>query len=385
MIVYESKSFYFYFTFMTDLPPGYPYQSITAPFGSPYPPYHIPTPTAANTEVVQPHRSRSPASPVPLPSAHLHSRLLDADIKPQKLEASKTGSFLKQEPGVEHQLDMTPEPLGPLRRSRSPVRASQDREEDGQALKPQPLALHAPSPPPQQSKRLEEVREEEKEGGQIKMEVSSYSCQAAYPLPPPLVGAEPKAEVIKESEQTRYPSCIVTDSDSQQSAQMCTSLEQTASVLCEPQQPDTPISSHTPNQKESVAETPIYPPASDSPLPLLISPEDPMAGMLALLTASEMAQTGRRTPSAPTLLLQTEDPPAGTDRCTAGPLEMVALEGMALLSQMAQREMESISLEQGERRTKKVIAEREMFMFLSCFNILCISPRFGVRGSRLSS
>lgn len=181
------------------------------------------------------------------------------------------------------------------------------------------------------------------------MEVSSYSCQAAYPLPPPLARAEPKAEVIKEPERTRYPSCIVTDSDSQESAQMCGSLEQTASVVCEPPRSDTPIRSHTPNQIESVTETPVYPPSCDSPLPLLIGPEDPMAGMLALLTASEMAQAGRRTPPAPTLIPQTEDPPLGADCYSAGPLEMVALEGMALLSQMAQRERESISLEQGER------------------------------------
>lgn len=360
LISYESISdepFYFCFTFMTDLPPGYPYQSITAPFGSSFPPYHIPKPTAANTEVVPPHRSRSPASAASLPSAHLHSRLLDTDIKPQKLEPSKTGSFLKQEPGVEqHQLDMTPEPLGPLRRSRSPVRANQDREGDRETLKPQPLPLHVSSPPLQQGER--EVREEEKEGGQIKMEVSSYSCQAAYPLPPPLTGAKPKAEVIKEPDRTRYPLCIATDSDSQKSAQMCGSLEQTTSVVCEPQQPDTPIKSHTPSQKESVTETPIYPPASNSPLPLLIGPEDPMAGMLALLTASEMAQAGPRTPPAPTLIPQTEDPPVGSDCCSTGPLEMVALEGMALLSQMAQREIESINLEQGERGSEKVRGEK---------------------------
>lgn len=326
---------------MTDLPPGYPYQSITAPFGSPFPPYHLPAPTGANTEVVPPHRSRSPASAAPLPSAHLHQRLLDADIKPQKLDLSKTGSFLKQEPGVEPPpLDMTPEPLGPLRRSCSPALT---REDDREVLKPQtqPLPLLVPSPPPLLSERREEVREEEKEGGQIKMEVSSYSCQAAYPPPPLLTEAEPKPEVIKDPE--RYPPCIAADSDSQES------LEQITSAVCEQEQPDTPINSHTPCQKESVTETPVYPPpAADSPLPLLIGPEDPMAGMFALLAASEMAQARPCTPPAPTLLPQIENPPMGAAYSGAGALEMVALEGMALLSQMAQREMENMSLEQGE-------------------------------------
>lgn len=340
---------------MTDLPPGYPYQSITAPFGSPFAPYHIPAPTEGNAEVVPPHRSRPPPSPSPLPTAHLHSRLLETHIKPQKLEPSKTESFLKQEPGVEQPLlDMTPEPLGPLHRSCSPVCTSQDREADGEPPKPQPkpkpIPLHVSSPPPQQSETLEEVREEGKEGGQIKMEVSSYSCKAAYSQPPQLTDTKPNTEVIKDSDQTKRPSCTTADSDSQELPPMCVSLEQTSSVVCEQNQPDTPINLHTPIQKESVTETPVFPPppTSNSPLPLVIGPEDPMAGMFALLTASEMAIQARpSTPPAPTLIPQIDNSPVGADYSSAGSLEMVALEGMALLSQMAQSEMEHISQEQG--------------------------------------
>lgn len=335
---------------MTDLSPGYPYQSITAPFGSSFPPYHIPAPAGANTDVIPPHRSRSPSSAAPLPSAHLHSRLLDADVKPQKLEPSKMASFLKQEPGVEQPpIDMMPEPLGPLRRSCSPVLASQDREGDVDAPKPKPqlLPLHVSSPPPQQAERLEEVGEEEQEGGQIKMEVSSYSCQAAYPLPLPLTEAKPKPEVIKDPEG--YPSCATADSDCQESAQICVPREQTASAVCKQKQPDTPINLLTPSQKEIGSETPVCPPpTSNSLLPLVIGPEDPMAGMFALLTASEMARARPSTPPTPTLIPQIENPPVGPDCSSAGALEMVALEGMALLSQMAQQEMENISLDQGE-------------------------------------
>lgn len=182
------------------------------------------------------------------------------------------------------------------------------------------------------------------------MEVSSYSCQAVYPLPPTLTEAEPKPKAVKDPERTRYSSCITVDSDSQESTQKCVPLEQASSAACEQEQLDTPLDSHTPSQKESVAETPVYPPtAPESPLPVLISPEDPMAGMLALLTASEMATQARpSTPPAPILVPQTDNPPMGEDCSSTGPLEMVALEGMALLSQMAQREMEHISQGQGE-------------------------------------
>lgn len=340
----------------TDLPPGYPYQSITAPFGSPFPPYHISAPAGANTDIIPPHRSRSSSSAAPLPSAHLHSRLLDTDIKPQKLEPSKMASFLKQEPGVEQrQLDMTSEPLGPLRRNCSSVIASQVREGDGDApkSKPQLLPLHVSIPPAQQAERLEEVTEEEKEGGQIKMEVSSYPCQAAYPLPPPLTEVKPKPEVIKDPEG--YPSCTTADSHGQESAQICVSREQTASTVCEQKQPDTPINLLTPSQKEVVIETPVCPPPSfNVPLPPVIGPEDPMAGMFALLTASEMALARPRTPPTPTLIRQIENPSGSPDCSSAGALEMVALEGIALLSQMAQQEMEHISLDQGEWREGKL-------------------------------
>ncbi|KAM8845546.1 trinucleotide repeat-containing gene 18 protein isoform 1-T2 [Spinachia spinachia] len=329
----------------SDLPPGYPYQSITAQFNSPFPPFHIPAPTAANTEIVPPHRS-----PAPSPSARLHSRLLDPDVKPQKLESSKTGSFLKHEPEVEQpRLDVTPQPVCPLRRSCSPVLASRDPEGDGEAPQPQsqPLPLLAPSPPRLQGERREEVREEEKDTGQIKMEASSHSCQAAYPLPPPpTTEAEPKPEVIEGPEP--YHLCVAADSERQESSQTRRSLEEIPSAVCEDKRPATPARSHTPSNKESVKETPVYhpPPTAVSPPALVIGPEDPMAGLFALLAASEMAQARPNTPPVLVLLPPIDRSPMGADCSSTGALEMVALEGMALLSQMAQREMEHIRLEQ---------------------------------------
>lgn len=307
----------------TDLPPGYPYQSITAPFGTHLQPYHITAP--ANTDIIPGHRSHSPSSGTPLPSAQLHSRLLSKDLKPKKLEPSKMASFLKQEPAMERpQDDVTPEPLGPLCRSSSPALANRDREGDVDAVKLQLLPLRVSTPPQQQVERHKETKEEEKEG--IKMEVSSYSCEAAYALPSSLTDAKPKPEVIKDPEE--YPSCNTEDVNTQ----ICTSQEEASTTVCKPKQADTPITLLPPSQKEIVSENPLCsPPSSNSPLPLV--PEDPMAGMLALLTASEMAQTHPRTHSA------------SPESSSTGALEMVALEGMALLSQMAQQE---ISMDQGE-------------------------------------
>lgn len=316
---------------MSDLPPGYPYQSITAPYGSPFHTYHISASTSGNTD-----RSCSPAVAAPLPSAHRHSRLLDEDIKPQKLEPSKTGSFLKREPDEEqYRPDVTPEALVVLPQSRSPDQASRYIDVERQTPKAQPL--HAPSPPTQPGKGLQ-VGEEEQEGGPVKMEVSSYSCQAANVVSPACAETEPKPEVLKDSDQTHYPSSITAEADSQDRAQMCVSLEQTASSVCEQEQPDTSC------LKESTCE----PPARGSPPPLVISTEDPMGGMFALITASEMAQARSSSPSPPTLLLQVEHPPVGSDLSGAGALEMVALEGMALLSQIGQHESEPSALDEGK-------------------------------------
>lgn len=235
--------------------------------------------------------------------------------------------------------------------------AGQDRDGDGGTLKPKPqlLPLHVSSPPPQQEERLEEAMQEEKEGGQIKMEVASYSCQAvAYPLPPPLTEAEPNPEVIKDPEGC--PSCTAADSDSQELPQICLSREESASSVCQQKQSDTLNNLLLPSQKE-LSETPASaPPTSNLPLSLIVGPEDPMAGMFALLTASELARARPSTPPIPILTPQMENPPAGPE--CSGALEMVALEGMALLSQMAQEEMEHISMDEGEQleeETKKLI------------------------------
>ncbi|XP_037544799.1 trinucleotide repeat-containing gene 18 protein [Nematolebias whitei] len=309
-----------------DLPPGYPYQSITAPYGSPFRPYHVSASTAENTD-----RSCSPALAASLPSAYCHSRLLDADIKPQKLEPSKTGTFLKQEPGEEqHCPDVTPEHLSVLHQSFSPDQASRYIDVERQTPKALPLLLHDPSPPALQDKGLQVREEEKEEEDPIKMEASSRSCHAANDVSPACAEAAPKPEVIKDSDQTPYQSSITAEPDVQEPSQMCVSLEQTTSTVCEQEQPDASCLT------ESTCELPALSP----PLPLVFGPDDPMGGMFALITASEIAQARASSPPPPTLVLQVENPPVGSDLSCAGALEMVALEGMALLSQMGQHEAE---------------------------------------------
>lgn len=318
----------------SDLPPGYPYQSITAPFASPFPPYHhIPAPPArVNMDLLPPHRSPPLAPPPPL----LHRDHPEADVKPQKVEPSEP-SVLKREPDA----DPAPRPLAALRLSCNPELPGRDEP---------PLLPHrvsSPPPPPplqhQQAERREEVRrdkeelEEQEEDGQvIKVEASSY--------PVPLLLSEAKPELARDPEG--YPACTSAGPPSPpESTPIYPPQERACNLKTRPDSPtDLPL--------EVAAETPERPPrpsssssSSSSPPPLAISSEDPMAGLLALAAASEMVAARAATPPAPTLFPQVEDPPAGSDFSATGALEKVALEGMALLSQMAQQELENMRQE----------------------------------------
>uniref|UniRef100_A0A3Q4GAE1 Trinucleotide repeat containing 18 n=1 Tax=Neolamprologus brichardi TaxID=32507 RepID=A0A3Q4GAE1_NEOBR len=212
--------------------------------------------------------------------------------------------------------------LTPLPRLPSPVTTLKSEEGGQRVLSPPKPLPHPPSPrsaspPPSSPRRPKQEMSEEGEVGQREQREGQKPTSAPFQK------------------------CISTDSDRQELSQTCASLDQTTSVSCEQEQPDSPVILDAPSPKESLVDPPLYPlPAPTSPLPLLISSEDPMAGMLALLTASEMVHPLSITPPAPTLIPQIES-------CsTAGPMEMVALEGMALLSQMAQQELENSHKEQ---------------------------------------
>lgn len=319
------------------LPPGFPFQSITAPFGSALPPYHASAPAAAAADVVPVHPTRAPLSFASLPSAL--SRILDADVRPQKAELSKL-PYLKQETGTgQRRHDVAPQSPSPLCRSRSPVLAKQDREDGGEVAKPPLPSLQVSSPPRRECERLEEVREEEKEGGPIKMEASSYPCKASYPLAP-LTDAQPQAEV---GAPEGYPPWTAAEPQTQESALV--SREPTSTSARAEKQPDAAIHLLPARQGETGRDSPpASPPTSHSASPL---PEDPMAGMLALLTASEMARARPCSP-APTLPAQGDTCAGPPDCSSTGALEMVALEGMALLSQAAQQSTEPHGPDQGE-------------------------------------
>ncbi len=96
--------------------------------------------------------------------------------------------------------------------------------------------------------------------------------------------------------------------------------------------PDTP-------HLESKLDNPFLPNSSpphlhSSSAPVAILPEDPMAGMFALVTASELPQAGA-------VSIQADVCCSRSELCAGvSPLECTALEGMALLSQMAELEMQ---------------------------------------------
>uniref|UniRef100_H3CNG8 Trinucleotide repeat containing 18 n=1 Tax=Tetraodon nigroviridis TaxID=99883 RepID=H3CNG8_TETNG len=311
------------------LPPGFPFQSITAPFGSALPPYHASAPAAAAADVVPVHPTRAPLSFASLPSAL--SRILDADVRPQKAECSKL-PYLKQETGTgQRRHDVAPESPSPLCRSRSPVLAKQDREDGGEVAKPPLPSLQVSSPPRPECERLEEVGEEEKEGGPIKMEASSYPCKASYPLAP-LTDAQPQAEVgapeaihrgLLPSHKPRNPLWC------HESQRLPQHAQKNSQML--------PSISPPPGRERRGGTPPSLSPHLRLSVALPRGPHG--RHMLALLTASEMARARPCSP-APTLPAQGDTCAGPPDCSSTGALEMVALEGMALLSQAAQQSTE---------------------------------------------
>ncbi|CAB1350380.1 unnamed protein product, partial [Coregonus sp. 'balchen'] len=330
-----------------DITPGYPYQSITAPFGAPFPPRPLTQPAGLNTH--------PPVSTLPRATA--------PDVKPRGPELRPDqGTSLKRDPDQEPpQLGMSPAALGPLLQTSGPLTLSHVERDGEPSLKhthlththtqlhthpslkhthlththtqlhtphaslpsaPQPCAPLPPTHPQERQTEEEEEEEEEEEAGAVKTEVSTYGCRAAYQLPPSVPEkVEIKPEVTKKLSPARYPSCTTTASSER---------------LTFRPSPDTHPHTSSP---------PPLSPSPPPPSPLNIVPEDPMAGMIALLAASQMTQAAP--PVLLPSLLQTEAS-LGRDVASPGCLEAWAMEGMALLSHMASLEMDRIQLEQGE-------------------------------------
>lgn len=229
-------------------------------------------------------------------------------------------SVLKQEPDADHR------PLPALHLSCNPEFPSEEEP---------PLLSHCISSPPPPLP-LQQEEEEEEERQVIKVETSSD--------PAPLLLSEAKPEVVRDAEG--YPACTsAAPLSPPEPTAVCPPQEQACNLKTRPHSPTDQLP--TPSPLEVTAEAPARP-SSCSPPPLTVSSEDPMAGLLALAVASEMVAVRAATPPIPTLLPQVEEPPVGPDCCTPGALEKVALEGMALLSQMAQQELDNMRQQRGE-------------------------------------
>ncbi|KAJ3600596.1 hypothetical protein NHX12_031576 [Muraenolepis orangiensis] len=301
-----------------DLPPGYPYQSIPAPFTSQFPAYHHhhPPPMGATSEPPSHHpHLRSPIHGFALPGADLRPRdQAEVDIKPRGLHPPSGRAPLKQEPHPEEpRLSGTPPVLGPPPPSCSPAASGQEPEDfkEGALSRPPPPPIRDQSPSRPHGERQSRAESVEKEAGQIKMEVAAYPCQAPVLLPAPAFEAEPKAEVLEETEPMPYTPCIAAD------------LNEAKAELTQ-YWPTPP---------------PCEPRLQDPPHPHLHTPD-------SLLTASEMPQASFDVPAVLALLPEDGEPSLDRRGSDVGPLEVLALEGMALLSHMAQLEMERISQEQ---------------------------------------
>ncbi|KAL0197258.1 hypothetical protein M9458_005798, partial [Cirrhinus mrigala] len=316
------------------IPPGYPYQSITAPFGSHYP-YLLQPAAAADADGLAPD--------VPLPAETSEHLATAADVKPQHLcspvvveplQASREpeslkegGTVFKKEPNLEDSKDVL---------SQDSLRLAPITTQDSSApteAKAHPRDTAIPSPE-------EESDQEDEEA--VKIEAASSSHPGLYETS--RLDSERTTGV-----ETTEPSTGLVDKVYKSSS---SSYTDTHHVVCDlqPAHPSSDLSDSlnpldlrdpVPDAPhlESKLDNPFLPNSSPlhlqpSSAPVAILPEDPMAGMFALVTASELPQAG-----AVSILA---DACSSRSELCAGvsPLESTALEGMALLSQMAELEMQ---------------------------------------------
>ena len=357
-----------------EIPPGYPYPPLTTPFASHYP-YLLQPAAAADADGLAPD--------VPLPaetSEHL-AVVATTDVKPRHLcspvvveplqasreleAAERRSASPKQEPELEDCKEgLSHEGLAALSRSGLAPQAICMEDATGPAdLEVQDRVAVLP--------RLEDRMDSTEDGGTIKVEVassSSYGCVQPYLIPDvpvPVLDSRPKMEVPE-----RYIS--LTDSAFQplvgppeacpQESEMVYPSEQAVptpeqlGVACELREPvpvcaSAPASPDEPLQSDNLFPTHTSPPPLHLALPLACSPavtilsEDPMAGLFALVAASELPQAG-------SLFVPAE--------CSAivTPLESSALEGIALLSQLAELEMEKCQDDAALRKSPIASATR---------------------------
>uniref|UniRef100_A0A8C7KIG6 Trinucleotide repeat containing 18 n=1 Tax=Oncorhynchus kisutch TaxID=8019 RepID=A0A8C7KIG6_ONCKI len=265
------------------------------------------------------HSAPQPGPPLPSTHPHKHTSLHSAPQPCPPLPSTH--------PHKHTSLPTAPQPCPPLPSTQPHKHTSISLPSAPQPCPPLPstqpykhTSLHSapqPGPPPTQPQE-QQTEEGEEEAGEVKMEVLTHGCRGAYQLLPSVPKVETKPEVTEKSSPVHYPSCTTASSERP---------------------------AFRPSPDTHASSPPPLSPCPPSPSPLNIVPDDPMAGMMTLLAASQMPQAAP--PALPTLP-QTEASSLGRDVASPGCLEVWALEGMTLLSDMASLEMDRIQLEQGE-------------------------------------
>ncbi|XP_076865290.1 trinucleotide repeat-containing gene 18 protein isoform X2 [Brachyhypopomus gauderio] len=319
-----------------EIPPDYPYQALTAPYGRRYPYLLQPAPghgTGPDALAAVPLQAKGEERPTGPPD--VKPRLL---CSPVAIEVSR-----EAEPMEEDSV--------PFKEESSP---DDSKEGLGGVGHVEPLRPAAPLPGRYPGVLTEEEshsraaaspveEEEENEDEQdSKVDITSSSCQGPYQIldadSDRVPAAEdagralhlPDAAYAHPSPNYAHPSPNY--ADSRPTEHRCDSPSVRGEFLS-PRDLHEPASRGTPD-----LETPYndlaFPssvlatqPTSPGPLPILL--EDPLAGMFALVAASEM-------PQAAALAIRAELTSPGP----ASLLETSAAEGMALLSQLAELEMQ---------------------------------------------
>ncbi|XP_051569961.1 trinucleotide repeat-containing gene 18 protein-like isoform X2 [Myxocyprinus asiaticus] len=318
-----------------EIPPGYPYQSITAPFGSHYP-YLLQPAAAADADGLAPD--------VPLPaetSKHLESA---ADVKPrhlcspvvvEPLQASRdpesmeeSSPQLKKEPSLEENKDtLTQDVLRPLH---SVSGAASITPQDSSTT------IEAEAHPRSTATPENEENQDGKEA--IKVEVSSSSHPGLYNTSRTdserITTAEAAESSVGLEDQAYKPSSSHTDvsCDVQLEYPPLDLSDRLKPVELQEPAPDALDLVFKHDDLFLPYNSPPHLQPSSAPVPIL--PEDPMAGMIALVTASELPQAGA-------VSILTEACSSRSELCLGvSSLESTALEGMALLSQIAELEIQ---------------------------------------------
>ncbi|XP_056609882.1 trinucleotide repeat-containing gene 18 protein isoform X3 [Triplophysa dalaica] len=306
-----------------EIPPGYPYQSITAPFGSHYP-YLLQTAAAADTDGLAPDVPLSAETSEHLPTTlDVKPRYLCSPVVVEPLQVStepepiEESTAFKREPSVEVENVLSQNSPRLLHSAFGSFPTTHDSTQ---------AEAHPTITPPPRDEQEQDSREV------VKIETISSSPPRLYDSSSLESERTSKAEAGEDS-TSLHSSLTYTDASSVvcdiQPANPPLDLSDRKSPI-DLREPDAP-------HLESIHDNLFLPNTSPphlQPAPVAILPEDPMAGMIALVTASELPQAGAVSVAAKVSSFGSEICPG------VSLLESTALEGMALLSQMAELEMQ---------------------------------------------